>query len=139
MATDQVKFSGIADIYLQGYDALQPLGSGPEKMAYYIGCGASNIIVHDFRRAPAIAAQLALTGIDEEKFADIFNCPGWVEIREEQEETTISIRDRKINGEERSILWLGILYNEELDEKELYWKSVSHITESITAFAAIVP
>ena len=77
----KTKFSGFADIYLQGLDALQPLEDKPEHMTYYLGCPVSNILIQDYRLEAAVAARLALNGHNENNFADVFNCPAWVEIQ----------------------------------------------------------
>ena len=139
MNNQNLHYLGKADIYLQGMDALQPLEITQNYIAYYIGCPVSNIIVYDFRKAPALAAERALKGVGEEKFADVFNHPGWIEIRETAKVTEIYISELDEKEEIRTTLWLGILYNQSMVEHNVIWKLIRPITDSITAFAVILP
>jgi hypothetical protein len=137
MSEHEVKYQGEVDIYLQGQDALEPTIAPPALMAYYVGCPSSKILVKDHRNRVAEAARLALSGIDEEKFANVFNEHAWVDIRSTDDQAEIEIFDGRGKGDV-PVLWLGVISDGKMGAYDVDWEIIKPLGGTQFAFAAIV-
>lgn len=137
MINSEIKYRGHAQIYLHGNNALEPIDLNSNSMNYYVGCSASNILIRDYRAEAAQAAKRALDGLDEDKFADIFNQPGWVEIRSNNDQAEIEIYESN-TPKKSPILWLGVISNSKMAVLDIDWEMLKPIDKSHVAFVALV-
>jgi hypothetical protein len=137
MINREIKYRGHVQIYLHGNNALEPIDLNSNSMNYYVGCSASNILIRDYRAEAAQAAKRALDGLDEDKFADIFNQPGWVEIRSNNDQAEIEIYESN-TPKKSPILWLGVISNSKMAVFDIDWEMLKPIDKSHVAFVALV-
>jgi hypothetical protein len=139
MKDQKIIYQGGAAIYLQGLNALELAASENEHshMSYFVGSPESTIQVNDYRASSQSAAERALGGEGAFEFADVFNQPAWVMIKENQEATEIEIRD----GEEmkdKPLLWLGVIDDGLMPVQEILWENLRALNDDRVAFAALV-
>jgi hypothetical protein len=138
MGRGNLTFTGGVKIYLEGKNALLPLDNQSDKMmSYFIGSPESTIRINDYRRIPIEAAKRALSGIDINEFADLFNQPAKVNIRTSPNTTEIDLFDNP-EGNGKIILWMGVVENGEMDVYDIEWEILKPVGPSEIAFAAIV-
>lgn len=131
-------FQGNVQIYLQGQNALIPVGEIREdQMTYFIGSKNSNILIRDFRQNPIFAAHKALSGLDGVEFASIFNSPAWIEIKDNKNYIQIDMHESS-RDETESMLWIGIIDNDNIPVHYMSWEKFVNINNSTLAFAALV-
>jgi hypothetical protein len=143
MSTGNHLYKGHVQIYLQGQNALIPIGEiCKDQMTYFIGSKRSQLLIRDFRENAILAAQRALSGLDDTQFADIFNQPAYVEI----------IMADKVNDEEKievdlyptakigdfPVLWMGVIDDLLMPILDTEWEFLRPISLKKVAFAAMV-
>ena len=136
-------FQGKVHIYLQGQNALTPVGEIREdQMTYFIGSKDSKLLVRDYRHNAILAAHRALSGIDGTQFADIFNQPARAEIfvsvtGNETEKIEINLHSISEN-EDFPVLWLGVIDDLLMPMLDTEWEILRPISLDKVAFAAMV-
>ena len=143
MTKGQYLFQGNVHIYLQGQNALIPVGEIREdQMTYFVGAKNSKLLIRDFRQNAILAAHRALSGIDGMEFADIFNQPARAEISvldTENETEKIEINLHPISeNEDFPVLWLGVIDDLLMPMLDTEWEILRPISLEKVAFAAMV-
>jgi hypothetical protein len=136
-------FHGKVHIYLQGQNALIPVGEIREdQMTYFIGSKDSKLLVRDYRHNAILAAHRALSGIVDTQFADIFNQPAHAEIfvsdtGNETQKIEINLHSISEN-EDFPVLWLGVIDDLLMPMLDTEWEILRPISLDKVAFAAMV-
>lgn len=136
-------FKGNVQIYLQGQNALIPVGEiRNDRMTYFIGSKRSKLLIQDNRENPILAAQRALLGLDCTQFADIFGQSAYAEIFvsekvNELEEIEIHLYPTTENGD-FPVLWVGVIDDLLMPMLDSAWEILRPISLKRLAFAAMV-
>jgi len=143
MAIKHNIFQGNMHIYLQGQNALIPVGEIREdQMTYFVGAKDSELLIRDFRQNAILAAHRALSGVDETQFAEIFNQPACAEIfalDAESETRQIEINLQSIDeNKDFPVLWLGVIDDLRMPMLDSIWEVLRPISLEKVAFVAIV-
>jgi len=142
MVKGQDIFQGNVQIYLQGQNALVPVGEVCEdQMTYCIGSEKSELLIRDFRQKPILAAHRALSGLDGTQFADAFNQPAYAEIcvtdrNGEPEKLEINLHPTNENAE-FPVLWLGVLEEKSMPPYDIDWEFLRPLDDTQMAFAIL--
>lgn len=142
MSKENEIFQGNVQIYLQGQNALIPVGDIREdQMTYFIGAKNSNLLIKDFRQNPILAAQHVLSGLDGIQFADVFNQSAYAEIFvSNKNDETASVEIKLLPTEEIEdvpTLWLGVVDDFRMPMVDLEWEILRPISLEKVAFAAM--
>jgi len=142
MSKENEIFQGNVQIYLQGQNALIPIGEIREdQMTYFIGAKNSNLLIKDFRQNPILAAQRALSGLDGVQFADVFNQSAYAKIFvSDKTNETASVEINLLPAEEIEdvpTLWLGVVDDFRMPMIDLEWEILRPISLEKVAFAAM--
>ncbi|MFT3893101.1 MAG: hypothetical protein QM730_15840 [Anaerolineales bacterium] len=143
MIDKTILFRGNVQVELQGQNALIPVGEiSPQKMTYYVGSKRSKILVIDYRQNPILAAQQVLSGLDGEKFADIFNQAAYAEMigsdhAPDFEEIEIHLYPISHNGE-FPVFWFGIIDDLKMPNVDAEWEILRPISRKKLAFATLI-
>jgi len=139
----QVLYRGIANIYLQGHNALCPIEetiNNSHEIRYCIGDASTEFFIKDLRKELVLEANEAIRLSRQNGFTRDFNQQAWVEVRYEpsQEKVEIELRDPvKISQEKMPLLWLGVLENNLMPAYEVDWEIFKPLAGS-TAFVSLV-
>lgn len=134
----ELLFSGKVRIHLQGKNALLPFGtSAQNEMGYHLGAENTALLILDHRTEPVQAANLALQTGDISLFPAVFNQPAWVAINQERETIRISLYEGDA-GETDPILWMGVLENNQIPIRYMFWEKFVGMETDEIAFAAII-
>jgi hypothetical protein len=143
MVKGQTLFKGNVQIYLQGQNALLPVGEiCKDRMTYFIGSKKSKLLITDNRENSILAAQRALSGLDGTQFADIFNQPAYADIcvfnvSDDIEEIEIQLHPTPHNGE-FPVLWMGVIDDLLMPMLDSEWEILRPINLKKVAFAAMI-
>jgi hypothetical protein len=139
MKDQKLIYQGSASIYLQGLNALEATLSDNDNshMSYFVGSPESTIQVNDYRTSSRSAAKRALGGEEVFEFANVFNQPAWVMIKQDQEATEIEIREGE-EMEEKPLLWLGVIDDGLMAVQDILWENLRALNDDRVAFAALV-
>jgi hypothetical protein len=133
-----LQFQGNVNIYLQGPDALEPMANRQNgHMAYYVASPESEITIYDFRHSSVKAAKRAIATFDDLDFADVFNQPAWAEIFESDECVKIVLSESQETSP-RSLLWLGVLEEDEMTSYDIVWEAIRQVDNACFAFAVLI-
>lgn len=131
------EFKGLANIYLEGHEALEFCSNGNGTI-YYVGAPESNITVYDYRCLPGEAAKQALDGENSDAFAELFSQKAWVEVHGNDFATDITITDCTLNEESNITLWLGTLDDNLMSIRNSFWEQIQFLNSKRVAFAALL-
>lgn len=143
MIDKTILFRGNVQVELQGQNALIPVGEiSPQKMTYYLGSKRSKILVIDYRQNPILAAQQVLSGLDGEKFANIFNQAAYAEMigsdhAPDLEEIEIHLYPISQDGE-FPVFWFGIIDDLKMSNVDAEWEILRPISLKKLAFVTLL-
>lgn len=136
---ESILYEGVANVYLQGNGALQPVGSFSSKCMNYSVGTCEEIIVRDFRPEPDLAAIRTLEGTTNLPFADIFSTPSYIKIQECKQGAQIDLMDAEnIIESEIPTLWLGVTEKNTFHGYEPAWYILRKTQDNRNAFAILV-
>ncbi len=139
MEENKLIYQGVAQIYLQGLDALEVL-PGPtngKQIKFAVGGPESAILVHDYRESSRLSAEKALAGEDIYDFAGTFNQPSKISIYENKTQIDIEIHELQ-EAHDRPILWLGVINDGTWAAYQTSWERLRALGDKRVAFAALV-
>ena len=133
-----IVYRGNARVSLQGVGALQPIEiDNPDYYTYFVGTADSSIKVRDHRQEPNRAALEEIENRSVGEFADVFNQPAEVEIRENDGEVEIEMLPGRFDTAS-PILWMGVIYDRQMPVHNITWEALKPLGNNATAFAVLV-
>lgn len=139
----RILYKGMADIYLQGQNALCPIEetiNKSQEIQYCIGDTSTDFLIRDLRKKTILEANNAIRLRYQNGFAKTFNQQAWVEVRYEpsKEKIEIELSDpAEISNEKLPLLWLGILDDNIMPAYEVDWEVFKSLVGR-TAFVSLV-
>ena len=139
MEDQSIEFKGVTNVYLQGNEALEPIGDvNSNVISYFVARPQSGILVNDSRKLAVQAARQALSGADENNFAEVFSQPANIEIRSFKDHVEIDLAESEPADIEWT-LWLGVIENHKMAiHRKTFWELLRPVGQSQIAFAALV-
>ena len=134
-------YKGLAQIYLQGKNALQVLSTHiGNEMHYVLGNEQTNLIVHDFRQSTTGEALSEIWQCFPNEFAHQFNQNAFIEVSYTASSNCLEIDlyDTDNSSEDLPLLWMGILEDNLMPGYRVKWEIFKPIDSCNTAFVAFI-
>lgn len=138
-------YSGMANVYLQGQNALCPIEESiqlSKEIRYCIGDSATSLFITDLRITPVLEASEALRLGYQNGFSKTFNQQAWVEVSYEpsSEKVEIELHDPimdETGQKELPLLWMGVLEGNIMPAYEVEWEVFKSLPGG-TAFVSLI-